>query len=53
MWIMAFYTVAFDHHPMIAFLILGHHLFVAFETNPAGIFLQKFPVRSRMRVMAF
>ena len=38
MWIMAFYTVAFDHHPMTALLILGHHLFVAFETNPVGIF---------------
>ena len=39
MRIMAFYTVALDRHSMAAFLILGHHLSVTFETNPVGVFL--------------
>jgi hypothetical protein len=50
---MAFDTIAFDHHSMTALLILEHHFFVAFETNPAGIFVQKFTMRGRMGIMTF
>jgi hypothetical protein len=38
---------------MAAFWTLWNNFFVALETNPVGIFVQKFPVRSGMGVMAF
>jgi hypothetical protein len=53
MGIMAFYTISLQCHFMGAFWILRDNSFVAFETNPVGIFVQKFTVRGGMRVMAF
>jgi hypothetical protein len=53
MRIMAFYTISLHRHFMGAFWILRDNSFVAFETNPVDIFVQKFTVRGGMRVMAF
>jgi hypothetical protein len=53
MGIMAFYTISLHCHFMGAFWILWDNSFVAFETNPVRIFVQKLAVRGGMRVMAF
>jgi hypothetical protein len=53
MGIVTFHTVSFPNGFMTAFGILRQNFFVAFITNLIDFFVQKFPVRSRMGVMAF
>jgi hypothetical protein len=53
MRVVAFYAIAFHHHFMTAFGILGYDPFMTFITDLIGIFVEQLPVRGRMRVMTF